>query len=102
MDLHKLAFEELFLNHYEKLVQFAFLFLKNIQLAEDAVADVFASIWKKPERLSGVSNIEAYLYTSVKNACFDQLKRMERGSEGIYSVPEKLSSSNSEIEGQEL
>lgn len=74
----KHAFNELFLTYYEKLVQFAVQLLNNIQVAEDVTADVFSNIWMRRAKLPEVQNVEAYLYTSVKNACFDQIKKEQR------------------------
>jgi RNA polymerase sigma-70 factor (family 1) len=45
-----------------------------MESAEDIVSDVFSRIWLKRSKLPGINNVEAYLYTSVKNACFDKLK----------------------------
>ncbi len=112
MELHKLlddiskndehAFNELFLNYYEKLVQFAVLLLKNVELAEDAVADVFSNIWAKRGKLSGIGNVEAYLYTSVKNACLDQLKKGQKLTGSVNTATGILQSSNPQIEAREL
>src|SRR5262245_46422149 len=72
------AFNELFLTYYEKLVRFAAHVLNNAQVAEDVVADVFSNIWIRRGKLPGINKPEAYLYTSVRNACYDQHKKEQK------------------------
>jgi RNA polymerase sigma-70 factor (family 1) len=98
----KQAFNDLFLTYYEKLVQFAFHFLNKTEVAEDIVADIFSNIWMKPGKLSGVYNVEAYLYTSVKNACFDQLRREQKNIQTVDLLTENLSLSDLPMETKEL
>jgi RNA polymerase sigma-70 factor (family 1) len=74
----KEAFSRLFLAYYEKLVQFALHIVFQTDIAEDVVADVFSKLWVRRHHLSSVNNVEAYLYTSVKNGCFDQRKLKQR------------------------
>lgn len=74
----KQAFNQLFLTYYEKLVQFAVHILLQQDIAEDVVADVFTKLWSRRNQLVSINNIEAYLYTAVKNGCFDQQKMKKR------------------------
>lgn len=73
----KEAFNKLFLACYTPLVEFAFYFLNHKESAEDTVTDIFYKLWSKHEQLSEINNLESYLYVSVKNACFDQLKKQQ-------------------------
>ena len=45
------------------------------QRAQDAVQDVFVKFWNKREEIDTKVNIKAYLFTSVKNKCFEVLRR---------------------------
>ena len=98
----KQAFNELFLTYYEKLVQFAVHFLTKTEVAEDIVADIFSNIWMKPGKLSGINNVEAYLYTAVKNACFDQIRREQQRIQKVDMLTAHLSPSNLPMETKEL
>lgn len=69
------AFSQLFLAYYEKLVQFAGHIVFQTDIAEDVVADVFCKLWNRRHQILTIDNVEAYLYTAVKNGCFDQRKR---------------------------
>ena len=98
----KHAFNELFLTYYAKLVQFAVHFLNNIEAAEDVVAEVFGNIWIKRSRLSGVYNAEAYLYTAVRNTCFDHIRREQKIIRNVDMITEILQPGGLAIESQEF
>jgi RNA polymerase sigma-70 factor (ECF subfamily) len=72
-DIH--AFNLLFKSHFKSLCISALLLVKDEKIAEDVVQDVFLKIWSKRNELEQVANITSYLYTSVKNACLDQLRK---------------------------
>jgi RNA polymerase sigma-70 factor (ECF subfamily) len=61
------AFEFLFDIFYEKLMRVGFYYLESEDLAEDAVSDVFFTLWANRKKFSNVKNIENYLFTMTKN-----------------------------------
>ena len=67
----KQAFRELFQLYYQRLCQFAFLILRSKELCEEAVLDVFFSLWVKREQLNPARNIRSFLYTAVRNHAID-------------------------------
>ncbi len=69
------AYECLFKEFYENLVNFAFQYVKDIQIAENLVQDVFLKIWNRREKLKIISNVKSYLFTSVKNHALNFLQR---------------------------
>jgi RNA polymerase sigma-70 factor (family 1) len=70
--------EMLFRNYYKQLWRFAKEIVKNTDAAEDAVQDVFVKFWEKRHQISINVSLKAYLYTAVRNTCFNQLKADER------------------------
>jgi RNA polymerase sigma-70 factor (family 1) len=70
--------EVLFRNYYKQLWRFAKEIVKNADAAEDAVQDVFVKFWEKRHQININSSLKAYLYTAVRNTCFNQLKADER------------------------
>ena len=68
------AFSALFRKYYEPLYQFAGRFVKEHQIAESLVQDVFVKIWSNREKLSIKLNVKSYLYTAVKNHALNYLK----------------------------
>ncbi len=58
----------------KKLLRFATHFLKDEELARDAVQDVFLKLWQKRETLHEVNNIEAFAMQMTRNRCLDMLR----------------------------
>ncbi|WP_113664024.1 RNA polymerase sigma-70 factor [Pedobacter nanyangensis] len=71
------AFNTLFRAQYKSLCIGALVLLKDQERAEDVVQDVFLKVWAKREELGNITNISGYLYTSVKNACLDELRKLK-------------------------
>jgi len=67
------AFKMLFDIYAGRLYRFAFSFLKNKQIAEEAVADVFFKIWLKRTTLPKINNIKAYLLKATYNTTLNYL-----------------------------
>jgi len=74
-DSNAKALDRLFSKYYHTLCDFSFNFVKNIQLAEEAVADVFLNIWLKRGKLEVTSSLKAYLFTAVRNQSLNYLKK---------------------------
>lgn len=60
---------------YEPLCYFAFNILHHKEAAEDVVEESFIKLWQNRARIRHSSVIKSYLYTSVKNACIDLIRR---------------------------
>lgn len=58
-----------------RMLQFAQIILKNNDLAEDVVMEVFAGIWEKREKLPQIKNLSNYLYVLVKNKSLDYIRK---------------------------
>ncbi len=61
--------------YYSNLCFYANSFMRDFELSRDLVQDVFLKLWDKRELQPDSTEMEAYLYRSVKNRCLDQLKR---------------------------
>lgn len=82
-------FELLFKNHYSELCAFANKFLNEVEAAEEIVQSFFVKYWEKRTSHSEIQFKKAYFYTSVKNACLNQLKHIEvREEYKIYNQRE--------------
>lgn len=71
------AFETLFSEMHASLCLMANRLLHDEDLAKDLVADIFLRLWENRHGLGEVRNIQAYLYTSTRNRCLDQLKKVK-------------------------
>lgn len=68
------AFRQLYQLLFFRLYQFAFVYVKSKENAEEIVNDVFLRLWLKKDALGSIANINVYLYTAVKNAALNHLR----------------------------
>lgn len=74
----QLAYRQLFIQFYSRLFRFVMSFIKNKELAEEIVSDVFINVWRRRTNLEDISNLRLYLYVSAKNITFNYLKKLDR------------------------
>lgn len=74
---HPGAFRLLFVNFYNSLVYFAMGYVREKELAEDIVQELFMQIWESDTRYMSYTSFKTFLYTSVRNACVNLLKHKE-------------------------
>lgn len=79
-----LALNTLFVSYYQRLCTFANSYLERKEEAEEVVADVFVNLWQNRERLKIESNVKAYLYVCVRNACLALLRKVQPVFEDIH------------------
>src|SRR6476661_8352305 len=72
------AFAQLFVSSMPFLTQFAHSIIRNKELAEEIVSDVFIRIWQKRAALHTIANFKLYLYVSTKNTALNYLSRHYR------------------------
>ena len=70
------AFENVFRKNYAGMLRYSTSILKNEELAEEVVQDIFYSIWKNRSNLK-ISSLDAYLYKSVYNNSLMAIRRMK-------------------------
>jgi len=80
------ALKILFERYYPSLCSFAFRFVKTIHLAEEAVSDVFLTIWIKKENIEIRTNLKTYLYAAVRNQSMNYVKHHTFSFEDIETV----------------
>ena len=66
--------ENVFKQMHAPLFFYAFKFVENSEVAKDLVQDAFLSMINHSKNNTEIKNIEAYLYRSVRNNCFNYLK----------------------------
>ena len=69
------AFQVLFRKYYSAMCSFAWQFLKDRELAEETVQDMFVRIWEKRESLNIETSVKHYFFRSVRNHCLNQIQR---------------------------
>jgi RNA polymerase sigma-70 factor (ECF subfamily) len=68
----------------DRLVRFAYGFVRSMDGAEDIVQDVFVRVWDRRETIRPEESLRAYLFTAVRRAALDVLKR--RAVEARYAA----------------
>ena len=68
------AFQMIFRKYYSAMCAFAYQFLKDHELAEETVQDMFVKIWEKRETLNIDTSVRHYFFRSVRNHCLNQIQ----------------------------
>jgi len=69
------AFRKFFDLYYPKLLHLAFSILKNDEVAQDVVLEVFEKVWEKRIELTQIESMTKYLFVLVKNKSIDELRK---------------------------
>jgi len=69
------TFKKLFDDYYAMLCLVAYDMIKNKQLAEEIVDEVFVNFWMKRESIDVYISVRAYLVKSVQNRCINWLEQ---------------------------
>ncbi|MEJ2883821.1 RNA polymerase sigma-70 factor [Pedobacter sp. GR22-6] len=62
-------FEQLYIQHWEKLYAFCFKMTRDGHLSQNIVQDVFTDLWERQDKLH-INSIENYLFRAAKNQVF--------------------------------
>lgn len=68
------SFKDTFLPFHAHLYRTAYRLLNSQADAEDVVQDVYIKLWTMREKLSLITNHEAYANTMTRNLCLDRLR----------------------------
>jgi RNA polymerase sigma-70 factor (family 1) len=69
------AFKEIYTRYWKQLYSEAYKRLKNKEMAEEIVQEVFTSLWHKRGALNITQTLGGYLFTSVSNLVIDQYRK---------------------------
>jgi RNA polymerase sigma-70 factor (family 1) len=69
------AFREIYTRYWKQLYADAYKRLKNKEMAEEIVQEVFTSLWHKRGALNITQTLGGYLFTSVSNLVIDQYRK---------------------------
>lgn len=82
----ELAYKKLFFHFYTSLHRFSTSIVKDFEVAEEIVSDTMMKIWDMGNKLATIEKLDAYLFTSIKNACFTFLAKKKLLTEEIDPV----------------
>lgn len=70
------ALSELMERYFVPLCDFCVLFIGDMAISEECVADVFYTIWSKRMTLEIHTSLKSYLYTSVRNKALQKKRNL--------------------------
>ena len=80
------ALKILFSKYYENLCYFAFSFVKDRQIAEEVVSDIFINLWEKRKKIIIKGKVKPYLYASIRNQSLNYIRKNKILFEDINEV----------------
>jgi RNA polymerase sigma-70 factor (ECF subfamily) len=96
------AFQVLFQKYYSAMCSFAWQFLKDRELAEETVQDMFVKIWEKRENLNIETSVKHYFFRSIRNHCLNQIQhekiKKRYADKIIETFPQEINPENFYIE----
>lgn len=74
----KTAFRKIYYLYNKQLFLVGRKYLKDTQLAEDAVQDIFVKLWLGREDLDPAKSLQSFLFTCLKNHVLNMIKSRKR------------------------
>jgi len=68
-----ITFENVFRKYYAPLCIYASKYIKDLDVAEEVVQELFYKLWEKRDKLNINVSLKSYLYRSVYNGCLQYL-----------------------------
>lgn len=72
------ALSNIYQQYWEELYQLSFQLIKDQQIAEDTIHDVFVNIWNIRKKLTIQTSLKSYLYTCVRYECYRVLRKRHK------------------------
>ena len=70
------AFDELYAEHAERLLNYSYRFIKDKQAAEDILQDCFLNFFNHIQKKKEITNVKALLFTITRNLCLTYIQRL--------------------------
>lgn len=70
------AYRLLFERYWDAIYSSTLLLTKLPDLSEDITQDVFAMVWEKRAQLTGIDNLQAFLFVSARNKIYSRLRKL--------------------------
>jgi len=79
-------FSDFFSSNYRAACLIALRYVKDVDLAEDLVQDVFVAFWENSQNLGPVSNLKNYFFTAIKNHAINLIQRNKSNTISLASL----------------
>ena len=87
IDGDKQAFKYFFDKYYSELCNFVNIYLKNNNLAEEVVQDIFVYFWENKSRINIKSSVRSYLFGASKYRSLNVLRQQRKDNSFRESLP---------------
>ena len=77
LERNEVVFDFVFQYYYSTLCAFAEVLTNDEMAAEDIVQDCFVRLWTRADEISIRGSLKNYLFTSVRNGCFDYFRHQK-------------------------
>jgi RNA polymerase sigma-70 factor (family 1) len=77
----KKLFEVLYKKYYKQLFAVAYRYVRQQQVAEEIVHDVFITVWNKAEQLNIQYSVKSYLFKAIVNSSLNYIKKEKMDTE---------------------
>jgi RNA polymerase sigma-70 factor (ECF subfamily) len=94
----KSAYEKAYRKYHQPLLQFARKYVKSGSLAEDAVQDIFLTLWQERKRLDELRSLKGFLYTSLKNHILNLIRDSHQEIYEAYEPDAAPAADRNEVE----
>lgn len=91
--MEEAIFTKLYQENYSRLLRIAYVYIPNLEDAENIIHDVFVTLWENRSRLFEMDGLGGYLAVSLKNRCLDYLKHQAHVNEHASKVVEEYQQS---------
>jgi RNA polymerase sigma-70 factor (family 1) len=72
------AYQQVYTHFHDAIYYFSVKLLGDSEAAKDMVEETFVKLWKRHTTFETPENIKAFLFITVRNACFDHIKKNKR------------------------
>ncbi|WP_042223560.1 RNA polymerase sigma factor SigX [Oceanobacillus manasiensis] len=79
----KVVFDEIYDQYHQDLYQFVFYMVKDKQITEDLVQEVYLRVLKSSEGFRGESSIKTWLFSIARHVSLDYFRRKQRTRDRI-------------------
>lgn len=105
-EFNKDAFELTFKTFFPGLCSFAYKYVHDFDMSKSIVHDVFVNMWEKRATIDRSKSVKSYLFTSVRNRCFNYLRDQKKFDSSEIKLDEVSDNSDQtgsdEMEAAEL
>lgn len=91
------AFKAVYDRYADDVFHYSISFLKEKEIAEEAVQEAFIKIWKTHDRIDPDRSFEAYLFTIVRNTVFNSLKKIALDRELFHRIADNTASFHNDL-----